>query len=82
MANSNSILPDLLAHAAAASPSSELDLVISNVDFVQCMGIEHDGHQGEPFDKRVLGQIKELRKQKVEGLNSIKLFKVKSTVYL
>jgi len=34
---------------------------INHVDFVQCMGIEHIGFQGEPFDERVLNQIKELR---------------------
>lgn len=34
---------------------------INHVDFVQCMGIEHIGFQGEPFDERVLKQIKELR---------------------
>ena len=40
----------------------KLKPVISNVDFIQCMGIEHIGKQGEPFDERVLSQIKELRK--------------------
>lgn len=53
------------------TPVSELDLVISNVDFVQCMGIEHDGHQGEPFDERVLSQIKELRKRYPEIIISV-----------
>ncbi len=38
-----------------------LDLFINNIDFVQCMGIEHIGHQGESFDVRVLEQIKDLR---------------------
>ncbi len=35
--------------------------IILFVDFVQCMGIEHIGHQGEPFDDRVLAQIAALR---------------------
>jgi ribulose-phosphate 3-epimerase len=39
----------------------ELKSIISNIDFVQCMGIEHIGQQGEPFDERVLEQIKSLR---------------------
>lgn len=43
------------------TPISELAPFISHVDFIQCMGIEHIGHQGEPFDERVLTQIKELR---------------------
>ncbi len=44
------------------TPITTLAPIISNIDFVQCMGIEHPGKQGEPFDKRVLSQIKELRK--------------------
>lgn len=43
------------------TPVSALAPLISHVDFVQCMGIEKIGHQGEPFDERVLEQIKELR---------------------
>jgi len=39
----------------------KLDQFINYVDFVQCMGIEHIGFQGEPFDERVLEQIKKLR---------------------
>ena len=37
--------------------------LIPFIDFVQCMGIEKIGFQGEPFDERVLDQIKALRKQ-------------------
>lgn len=40
---------------------NELDPFINCVDFVQCMGIEKIGFQGEPFDERVLKQIKDLR---------------------
>lgn len=40
---------------------SKLDPFINYVDFVQCMGIEKIGFQGEPFDERVLEQIKSLR---------------------
>jgi ribulose-phosphate 3-epimerase len=36
---------------------------INYVDFVQCMGIEHIGFQGEPFDNRVLTQISNLREK-------------------
>jgi ribulose-phosphate 3-epimerase len=43
------------------TPINSLERIISNIDFVQCMGIEHIGKQGEPFDERVLSQIKELR---------------------
>lgn len=44
-----------------ATPISELAPFIPHVDFVQCMGIEKIGHQGEPFDERVLVQIQQLR---------------------
>jgi len=40
---------------------SKLEPFINFVDFVQCMGIEKIGFQGEPFDERVLEQIKKLR---------------------
>jgi len=40
---------------------SKLDQFINHIDFVQCMGIENIGFQGEPFDERVLTQIKSLR---------------------
>jgi ribulose-phosphate 3-epimerase len=39
----------------------KLEPFINLVDFVQCMGIERIGFQGEPFDERVLGQVKSLR---------------------
>jgi ribulose-phosphate 3-epimerase len=39
----------------------ELKNIIPYVDFVQCMGIEHDGKQGQPFDNRVIDHIKSLR---------------------
>jgi ribulose-phosphate 3-epimerase len=44
------------------TPTEALAPFISHVDFVQCMGIEHIGHQGEPFDEKVLPQISALRK--------------------
>lgn len=40
---------------------SKLEPIINCIDFVQCMGIEHIGFQGEPFDDRVLDQVKQLR---------------------
>ena len=40
---------------------NKLDPFINLIDFVQCMGIEKIGFQGEPFDERVLNQIKDLR---------------------
>lgn len=43
------------------TPIESLEPIILHVDFVQCMGIENIGMQGEPFDERVLEQIKTLR---------------------
>lgn len=34
---------------------------INSIDFIQLMGIEHIGFQGEPFDERVLKQISEIK---------------------
>lgn len=53
------------------TPIDSLDGIISNVDFVQCMGIEHIGKQGEPFDERVLSQIKALRLKYPELIISV-----------
>lgn len=39
----------------------KLEPYINLIDFVQCMGIEKIGFQGEPFDERVLGQVESLR---------------------
>jgi len=39
----------------------KLSTYINSIDFVQCMGIANIGFQGEPFDERVLEQIRELR---------------------
>lgn len=40
---------------------SEEDGADSQIDFVQFMGIENVGYQGEPFDERVLDKIRDLR---------------------
>ncbi len=48
----------------AFKPSDDLSIVskLSNkVDFLQCMGIEKIGFQGEEFDKKVLENIKSLK---------------------
>ncbi|MFA5791884.1 MAG: hypothetical protein WC884_02510 [Candidatus Paceibacterota bacterium] len=48
----------------AFKPSDDLALVLKlshKVDFLQCMGIEKDGFQGEKFDEKVLKNIKYLK---------------------
>lgn len=53
------------------TPVETLKPIISHIDFVQCMGIEHIGHQGEPFDDRVLAQIFSLRASYPELIISV-----------
>jgi len=43
------------------TPINAIANVIPLVRFVQCMGIEKIGYQGQPFDERVLDQIAALR---------------------
>ncbi len=44
-----------------ATPLTELADIIPQMDFVQVMGIEHIGMQGQPFDERTIATISELR---------------------
>ena len=50
-----------------STPIENISSIIPHVDFVQCMGIENVGFQGQEFDERVLDQIKFL-KEKFSGL--------------
>lgn len=49
----------------------KLEQFINYVDFIQCMGIEHIGLQGQPFDERVLAQISSIKKKYPEVVISI-----------
>jgi len=49
----------------------EIKTLISNIDFIQCMGIEKIGSQGQKFDKRVLSQITSLRQKYPELIISV-----------
>lgn len=42
-----------------------------HIDFVQCMGIEHIGRQGEAFDERVFDQIKKIHEMDPEILIAV-----------
>ena len=46
------------------TPNEELEPFLDIVDFVQFMGIEKIGYQGQEFDERVLGKVRDLRKLK------------------
>ena len=50
----------------AINPNTPIENILpllNVVDFVQCMGIENIGFQGEPFDERVFDHIKRLRSE-------------------
>jgi ribulose-phosphate 3-epimerase len=42
---------------------AEIAPYAASIDFIQCMGIKEIGAQGQPFDDRVLAQIREVRAQ-------------------
>lgn len=43
------------------TPNESLKPFIADTDFIQCMGIERIGFQGEPFDERVIEKIKQIK---------------------
>jgi ribulose-phosphate 3-epimerase len=45
------------------TPIEQVFPLVDHADFVQCMGIEKIGFQGQEFDARVLGQIKSLKEK-------------------
>ncbi len=45
------------------TPIEQIFPLVNSVDFVQCMGIEKIGFQGQPFDERVLNNIKILKEK-------------------
>ncbi len=56
---------DIVEIGLAFNPSDDLAVISRlshHVDFLQCMGIEKIGFQGESFDKKVLENIKYLKK--------------------
>jgi len=50
-----------------ATPVEKIFPFVNYVDFVQCMGIDKEGFQGQEFDEKVLAKIKKL-KEKYEDL--------------
>ena len=44
--------------------NEELYPYLEDIDFVQCMGIEKIGFQGQEFDERVLEKIEDIKKRK------------------
>jgi ribulose-phosphate 3-epimerase len=46
-----------------STPISTIEPYIDRIDFVQCMGIDRIGFQGQPFDERVLERVRDLHKK-------------------
>lgn len=60
----NSVPQDLVELGVAfntTTPFESIEPYLENVDFVQCMGIEKIGLQGEPFDERVFEHVRKVR---------------------
>ena len=45
------------------TPIEQIFPLVNQIDFVQCMGIAKIGYQGEPFDERVVDNIKVLKEK-------------------
>jgi ribulose-phosphate 3-epimerase len=57
---------DVIEIGAAISPNMPVEQIfplINNIDFVQVMGIDREGVQGEDFDPRCLEHIKKLKEK-------------------
>lgn len=57
---------DVIDIGLAIGPTTDIEQIfplVNCVDFVQCMGIDHEGAQGEIFDEKCLDQIKKLKEK-------------------
>ena len=54
-----------------ATPLEQLFSLVSCIDFVQCMGIDKIGYQGEVFDEKVIDKIKILKEKYPELIISV-----------
>lgn len=62
----DSYVRDVIEIGIAISPNAKIEEIfplINNVDFVQCMGIDQEGVQGEEFNEKCLEQIKKLKEK-------------------
>ena len=53
------------------TPNDTIYSLMCQIDFIQCMGMEIIGHQGEPFSEKVIPKIKDLRKRFPEAILSV-----------
>ncbi len=57
---------DIVEIGVAINPTTNIEQIfpiVNSIDFVQCMGIEHIGVQGEKFSEKCLDQIKKLKER-------------------
>jgi len=57
---------DTVQIGVAINTKTDIEIIfplVNHVDFIQCMGIEHIGFQGEGFDEKVLEHIKTLKEK-------------------
>ena len=62
------MVPSIVEVAIAITPDADPEILFPLIDdgvvsSVQCMGIARIGHQGEPFDERVLSHLRTLREK-------------------
>src|SRR3989344_9156791 len=53
------------------TPNDAIYSAVPRVDFIQCMGIETIGYQGQPFSEKVIPKIKDLRERFPEAIISV-----------
>jgi ribulose-phosphate 3-epimerase len=53
------------------TPNEALEPFLDSVDFVQFMGIEKIGYQGQPFDERVLSKVVDLRALRPDAILAV-----------
>ena len=63
LTNGDSLVPEFGVALNTTTPTDSIYPFLSEMDFVQFMGIEKIGFQGQPFDERVIDKIRELRTQ-------------------
>ncbi len=67
----DSIGIEIGAALSTGTPNETIYPYLDELDFVQFMGIEKIGFQGQPFDERVLGKIRELRMKEPDYIISV-----------
>lgn len=53
------------------TPNKIIEPWVNAIDFVQCMGVAKIGYQGQPFDKRAISKIEDLRERYPEVIISV-----------